>query len=166
FGSPRPGAGQEMPTSAQALERLKAGNARFAEDKPEAKKIYSERRKELAKGQNPFAIILACADSRVTPELVFDQGLGDVFVLRLAGNIVDPAVLGSIEFAVANLRNPLVVVLGHEDCGAVKAALEGKPAEGNLGWLVKQIDVGGNLPKDPTAALEAGIKANVLHQAR
>src|SRR5439155_1280302 len=110
-------------TGAQALERLKAGNTRFAADKSNPKNIGKDRRAVLAKGQHPFAVVLTCADSRVAPELVFDQGLGDLFVLRVAGNIADPFVLGSIEYAVEHLHTPLIVVLGHESCGAVAAAL-------------------------------------------
>jgi len=158
--------GQEpVPTPAVALERLKEGNGRFAADKPAAKKIDAKRRAELANGQHPFAVILTCADSRVTPELVFDQSLGDIFVLRVAGNIADRAVIGSIEYAVEHLHTPLIVVLGHESCGAVKAALQGKPLPGDLGWLVQQVHVGDKLPEDKQGRLKAGIQANVLHAA-
>ena len=157
---------EEAPSGAKALEQLKAGNARFTSDKPVAKYLSKERRQELAVGQQPFAIILTCADSRVAPELVFDQGLGDLFVLRVAGNVADPVVLGSIEYAVEHLHSPLIVVMGHEKCGAVKAAIGGGQLEGNLGWLIKQIDVGRDLPNDPAARLDAAVKNNVLHQAR
>ena len=115
-----------------ALERLKAGNARFVTDKAEKRVSDAKMRAELAKGQHPFAIILACADSRVPPEFLFDQGLGDLFVVRVAGNVTGEEVLGSIEYAVAHLHVPLVVVLGHEKCGAVKAALDQVEPEGNL----------------------------------
>ena len=119
----------------------------------------------MAKGQNPFAIILTCADSRVVPEYVFNQGLGDIFVLRVAGNIADPFELGSMEYAVEHLHVPLIVVLGHSKCGAVDAALgEHKPA-GNLGKLVAEIQVGQDLPKENAAALETAIKNNARHQA-
>jgi len=158
--------GQEpVPTPAVALERLKEGNGRFAADKPVAKKTDAKRRAELAAGQHPIAVVLTCADSRVTPELVFDQGLGDIFVLRVAGNIADRAVIGSIEYAVEHLHTPLIVVLGHESCGAVKAALEGKPLPGDLGWLGQQVHVGDKLPEDTQDRLNPGIRANALHAA-
>jgi carbonic anhydrase len=97
------------------------------------------RRKELTAGQHPFAVILGCADSRVAPELLFDQGLGDLFDIRVAGNIVDDAVLGSIEYAVEHLGTKLVVVLGHEKCGAVSAAVEAGTAAGHIKALVAAI---------------------------
>jgi carbonic anhydrase len=155
---------EPTPTPAVALDRLKAGNDRFAGDKPTAK-VDGVRRAELAKGQHPFAVILTCADSRVAPELVFDQGLGDLFVLRVAGNIADRAVIGSIEYAIEHLHAPLIVVLGHESCGAVAAALDGKALPGDLGWLVKQVHVGDQLPECKQDRLAAGIQANVLHAA-
>src|SRR5438445_9912297 len=159
-------ADEAQPTPDAALKRLKEGNARFAADETAAKNRDGKRRAELAKGQRPFAVILTCADSRVAPELIFDQGLGDLFVLRVAGNITNPDILGSIEYAVGSLKSPLVVLLGHESCGAVAAAIDGKPLEGNLGKLIERVHVGKDLPKDKGAALEAGIKANVLHHAK
>ena len=107
---------------ADALALLKAGNQRFSSNKPEHRNQSAERRAELATGQHPFAIVLACADSRTSPELVFDQGLGDLFVVRVAGNVVNDEILGSIEYAVEHLGSQLIVVLGHERCGAVAAA--------------------------------------------
>ncbi len=104
--------------------------------------LCARRRALLAKGQHPHAVILSCADSRVAPELLFDQGLGDLFVLRVAGNISDPFVLGSIEYAVEHLHAPLIVVLGHESCGAVAAALTKVDFPGNLGTLIKEVHVG------------------------
>jgi carbonic anhydrase len=150
---------------AAALERLKEGNARFAADQPSTRKTGAARRAELARGQHPFAVILTCADSRVAPELLFDQGLGDLFVLRVAGNIADRAVTGSIDYAVEHLHAPLIVVLGHESCGAVAAAVDGKPLPGDLGWLVQQIHVGDRLPEEKRQRLNAAIEANVLHAA-
>jgi carbonic anhydrase len=97
------------------------------------------RRKELIAGQHPFAVILGCADSRVPPELLFDQGMGDLFVIRVAGNIVDDAILGSIEYAVEHLGTKLIVVLGHEKCGAVSAAVQGGDAPGHLKTLIDSI---------------------------
>jgi carbonic anhydrase len=158
--------GQGAPSGAKALERLKAGNDRFAADKPAPRIIGKDRRQELAQGQHPFAVILTCADSRVTPELVFDTGLGDLFVLRVAGNIADQFELGSIEFAVEHLQVPLIVVMGHESCGAVKAALDGGRLEGNLAGLIKMVDVGRDLPRDPKAALDAAIRNNVVRQVQ
>ncbi len=143
------------------MQRLKDGNDRFATDKPSKRDVGADRRKELAKAQHPFAIVLTCADSRVAPELLFDTGLGELFVLRVAGNIADPAVVGSIEYAVEHLHAPLIVVLGHESCGAVAAALDGSPLPGDLGWLVKQVKVGDKLPTDKDAKLAAGVRHNV-----
>jgi carbonic anhydrase len=148
------------PTPASALQRLKDGNDRFAADMPAKRDVGKDRRAELAKGQHPFAVVLTCADSRVAPELLFDTGLGDLFVLRVAGNIADPAVVGSIEYAVEHLHAPLIVVLGHENCGAVAAAIDGKPIPGDLGWLVKQIKLGDKLPADKDAKLAAGVRNN------
>jgi carbonic anhydrase len=156
---------EQMPTPAAAWERLKEGNRRFVSVKPLARKIDGTRRKQLAEGQHPFAVVLTCADSRVAPELVFDQSLGDLFVLRVAGNIADRAVIGSIEYAVEHLHVPLLVVIGHESCGAVAAALEDKPLPGDLGWLVKQVHVGDRLTENKADRLKAGIRANALHAA-
>lgn len=153
------------PTPASALQRLKEGNDRFSADMPAKRDVGKGRRTELAKGQHPFAVVLTCADSRVAPELVFDTGLGDLFVLRVAGNIADPAVVGSIEYAVEHLHVPLIVVLGHENCGAVAAAIDGKPLPGDLGWLVKKIKLGDKLPEDKDAKLAAGVRHNTTAAA-
>ncbi len=107
-----------------AIDRLKMGNQRFVDDKSEHSGQDSTRRMEVAKGQKPFAIVLTCADSRLSPEIIFDQGLGDLFVLRVAGNIAEPGALASIEYAVAVLGASQLVVLGHSKCGAVKAAVD------------------------------------------
>jgi carbonic anhydrase len=107
-----------------ALERLKEGNRRFASGMATADGSNRARRAEVAAGQEPFAIVLGCSDSRVPAELVFDQGLGDLFVIRVAGNIVAPSQIGSVEFAVDRFGTRLVVVLGHSQCGAVLATLE------------------------------------------
>lgn len=106
----------------QALERLREGNRRFVADQPAQPDISTRRRLELAKGQKPFAALIGCADSRVGPEHLFGAGLGELFIVRTAGNYLDDAGFGSIAFAVAQLGVPLVVVLGHEQCGAVAAA--------------------------------------------
>ena len=117
-------------TAVDALTRLKEGNRRFTENQASHPRGDGSRRQELVSGQQPFTIVLGCADSRVAPELVFDEGLGDLFVIRVAGNIADDAVLGSIEYAVANLGVNLVVVLGHQSCGAVNAAVENVDVQG------------------------------------
>lgn len=121
------------------LARLKIGNRRHAEMHPMHPHLGSAWRAELSKAQHPFACVLACADSRVPPEMVFDTGLGDLFVVRVAGNIVDDAVLGSLEYAVEHLHVPLIVVLGHSGCGAVTAAIQGGPARDHTGVLIQAI---------------------------
>ncbi len=107
----------------EALDRLKAGNARYVSGESD-RKPFAATREALAGGQNPYAAILGCADSRVAPELAFDEGRGDLFVVRLAGNFVNTDGLASMEFGVAVLGTPLIVVLGHDSCGAVKAAID------------------------------------------
>ncbi|MFM5930705.1 MAG: carbonic anhydrase [Novosphingobium sp.] len=109
-------------TPEEALERLRNGNRRFVADQPAPVDISTRRRLELAKGQKPFAALIGCADSRVGPEHLFGAGLGELFIVRTAGNYLDDAGFGSIAFAVAQLGVPLIVVLGHEQCGAVAAA--------------------------------------------
>ena len=114
-----------MISASEALERLREGNRRFVSDvRGSAALVTQTRRTELAEGQEPFAIILGCSDSRVPAEIVFDQGLGDLFVIRVAGNIVASSQIGSVEFAAERFGTPLVVVLGHSRCGAVLATLE------------------------------------------
>ena len=114
-----------MISAAEALERLREGNSRYVAGQSDIDKaLSSAKRAELLDGQSPFAIVLACSDSRVPVELIFDQGLGDLFVIRVAGNIVAPSQVGSVEFAAAQLGSKLVVVLGHSNCGAVDATLK------------------------------------------
>lgn len=113
-----------MVDAQDALQRLRDGNRRFAEDKRLHRMGVEARRRELQDGQEPFAIILGCADSRVPAEIVFDQGLGDLFVIRVAGNIVQPSQIGSVEFAASQFGTRLVVVLGHSQCGAISATIE------------------------------------------
>src|SRR5438128_12610423 len=114
-----------MIPASQALEHLREGNRRFVSDvRGSAALITQTRRSELAEGQEPFAIVLGCSDSRVPAELVFDQGLGDLFVIRVAGNIVAPSQVGSVEFAAKRFGTRLVVVMGHSRCGAIMATLE------------------------------------------
>jgi carbonic anhydrase len=132
-------AAQSAPSPQQAVELLQAGNERFVQGRLAAKDLSAGRRQSLAAGQKPFAVVVCCSDSRVPPELVFDQGLGELFVVRVAGNVIDPVVRGSVEYAVEHLHAPLVVVLGHEDCGAVKAAVEGGEAPGEIGSIIERI---------------------------
>ena len=114
-----------MMTAAEALERLKSGNGRFAANVRDMAALASQTRREaVAERQEPFAIVLGCSDSRVPAELVFDQGLGDLFVIRVAGNIVAPSLLGSVEFSARRHGVRLVVVLGHTQCGAIEATVD------------------------------------------
>jgi carbonic anhydrase len=122
-----------------ALAKLKEGNARYANSKVSSGKPTAARRAEIAQGQHPFAIILGCADSRVSPEILFDQNLGDIFVDRNAGNLVDDHTLGTIEYGVEHLGVRLIVVLGHERCGAVQAAVASDTAPGHIQSLVRDI---------------------------
>ena len=153
-------------TPQQAWERLKDGNQRFAAERSENPDLGTARRKELVAGQHPFAAVLACADSRVPPELLFNQGLGDIFVVRVAGNVSEPFMLGSIDYAVEHLHVPLIVVLGHEKCGAVTAALGKDKPEGNLGKLIGEIHVDKHLPADKDAALARAVENNARQQAK
>jgi carbonic anhydrase len=120
-------------------QELLYGNKRFAEGNPTHPNQSIARRQEMAKGQNPRAAVLACADSRVSPEIVFDQGLGDLFVVRVAGNCVNDPILGSLEYAVEHLGTRLIVVLGHQRCGAVAAACAGGEAPGHIGSLIQAL---------------------------
>ena len=122
-----------------SLAKLKEGNLRFASSEVSQSKPTAARRAETAQEQHPFAIVLGCADSRTAPEIVFDQNIGDLFVVRTAGNLVDDHALGSIEYAVAHLGARLVVVLGHQRCGAVTAALASDTAPGHVQSLVRDI---------------------------
>jgi len=128
-----------MITSEQALKELMRGNERFVASNLSHPNQSAFRRSEVAGGQHPFAIILTCADSRLSPEIIFDQGLGDLFVIRVAGNIIDEAILGSIEYAAEHLHSPLMVVLGHSHCGAVGATVTGGELEGHLPSLAQAI---------------------------
>ena len=119
-----------MISAEEALERLRSGNGRYVADLTGDKAPVSETRAALVGGQQPFAIVLGCSDSRVPVEQVFDQGPGDVFVIRVAGNVVDNHQIGSIEYAVAELGSPLIVVMGHTRCGAVKATIDAVAAPG------------------------------------
>ncbi|GHU55681.1 carbonic anhydrase [Clostridia bacterium] len=122
-----------------ALERLKAGNANYASNKANSANTTDTARIPLADGQSPYAVIVSCSDSRVAPEYIFDAGLGEVFVIRTAGNVVADFELGSVEYALEHLHTPLVVVMGHSGCGAVAAAVSDKPAEGYIAFIVDEI---------------------------
>ena len=154
-----------------SLTRLLDGNKRFMTGEFAKKDLSESRRQELTKGQSPFATVLSCSDSRVAPELIFDQGLGDVFIVRDAGNVVDPVTLGSIEYGAEHLHTPLLVILGHEKCGAVTAALDtkGKPG-GNIGAILKKImpavKTARKAKKDREETLNLAIQENVRNTYR
>jgi carbonic anhydrase len=150
-----------------ALAKLMAGNQRYTHQRAQHPDESLARRKQLEGAQHPFAVILGCADSRVPPELLFDQGLGDLFVIRVAGNIVDDAILGSIEYAVEHLGTKLIVVLGHEKCGAVTAAVEGGAAAGHLTALVEAIrPVVATIANTPGDKVHLCVIANARSVAR
>lgn len=128
-----------MESPKEILARLEDGNARFVADKLDGKLQDSSRRSALTSGQSPYAIVLSCADSRVVPEFAFDSGLGELFVLRVAGNVANTSTIASIEYAVAHLKTPVIVVMGHESCGAVTAALDGGDNGHNLNHLLSHI---------------------------
>jgi carbonic anhydrase len=166
---------EPRPISAdEALARLVAGNDRFVRGEARFPTLQTEILADLAKAQRPYATILGCSDSRVPPELVFDAGLGELFIVRVAGNVVSPEVFGTLQYAAVHLRTPLFVVLGHEGCGAVKAALaarfQGARDRSRIERLLENITPGltgvdpGATPED---MLAAGVEANVrwsMHQ--
>ncbi|MFT3784476.1 MAG: carbonic anhydrase [Nibricoccus sp.] len=133
------GAKTNSVTPETALAKLVEGNKRFVSGNPGRNTPTAQQWAELAKGQHPFAIILTCADSRLSPEIIFDQGLGELFVIRNAGNLADDHVLGSIEYAVEHLGASLIVVLGHTKCGAVTAAASGGEAPGHIKSIVESL---------------------------
>ena len=153
--------------AAQALERLEQGNQRFVSGKPSAKDLAHDRL-ALVNSQHPYAIVVACADSRVAPETIFDAHLGELFVVRVAGNIVDDDVLGSIEYAAMHLHCRLVLMLGHDGCGAVQATLTGDSAPHVIA-LAHHIEPAAAVAKakglDPAATLAAAVRENVQLQA-
>ncbi len=162
-----------MTSALEALERLREGNRRFVsgEQRQDARSAQT-RRGELASSQQPFAAILGCSDSRVPVEIVFDQGLGDLFVIRVAGNVVAPSQIGSVEFAAERFGTRLVVVLGHSRCGAIQATLEQlqRPRERqarNLQSIVDRIRpsvqglLGTDLRNDPEALMRQAVRANI-----
>jgi len=123
----------------QVLKELLEGNRRFIDEKLQHPHLSERHRREIVAGQKPEAVVVGCSDSRVPPEIIFDAGLGDLFVVRVAGNIIGPVVMGSIEFAVEYVGVPLVMVLGHSGCGAVTATVEGGKATGQIGGLAEKI---------------------------
>ena len=161
-----------MISARKALDHLREGNQRFATGTRNPDNLTSQGRRDLASGQEPFAIILGCSDSRVPAEIVFDQGLGDLFVIRVAGNIVAPSQVGSVEFAAERFHTRLVVVLGHSQCGAIQATLEelGRPTQDqsrNLRSIVERIQpaveplLATELKHQPDALLCQAIRANI-----
>jgi len=126
-------------TQTEVVQRLKDGNARFVADQLDGKLQNSSRRDALTSGQQPYAIILSCADSRVVPELAFDTGLGELFVVRVAGNVANTDSVASIEYAVAHCGSEVIVVMGHESCGAVTAAMSGGDNGYNINHLLSHI---------------------------
>jgi carbonic anhydrase len=146
----------------EALQKLADGNKRYTGSKLAHPNQTVERRNEVSKGQKPFAVIVGCSDSRIPPEIIFDQGIGDLFVIRVAGNIVDDVALGSIEYAVDHLDTPLVVVLGHGKCGAVTATVQGGEAHGHIGSIVRMIAPAVEKAKTQSGDLtDNAIRANV-----
>ncbi len=166
-----------MISADEALERLRAGNQRFVSETRNGDGVANEtRRRQVAAAQEPFAIILGCSDSRVPAEIVFDQGLGDLFVIRVAGNIVAPSQIGSVEFGAARFGTRLVVVLGHSNCGAITATIEelGRRSEEqsrNLRSIVDRVRpsveslLATELRHDHDALVQAAVLANIRASA-
>jgi carbonic anhydrase len=149
-------------TAADALGRLRAGNDRFVKDASATVSLGAATRQSLATGQAPFATILSCADSRVPPEFIFNAGLGDLFVVRAAGGVVDRSVMASLEYGAEHLHTPLLVVMGHESCDAVKTAINRTAVAGpNLQFLVSAIRAGITRTASDRSELRAAILANV-----
>ncbi|MGF1937671.1 MAG: carbonic anhydrase [Nostoc sp. ChiQUE02] len=148
-----------------ALQKLIEGNQRFIDHHPQYPDQSALRLQEVAQAQHPFATILSCADSRVPAEIVFDQGIGDIFDVRIAGNIATHEAIGSIEYAVVLLGSPLLMVMGHERCGAVTAAVKKESLPGDISTFVKAIKPALKRVKDqPGDAVENAVVANVQYQ--
>jgi len=165
-----------MVSALEAYERLRYGNRRFAANEPSTGGQLKARREALKDGQEPFAIILGCSDSRVPAEMIFDQGLGDLFVIRVAGNIVAPSQIGSVEFAATKFGTRLVVVLGHSQCGAIHATVQqlreaSEDRSRNLRTIVEFIRpsveslIEQGLGDDPDELVERAVRANVRASA-
>src|SRR6266436_1499153 len=149
----------------EAISKLKEGNSRYTSGSLQHPGQTTERRTELAKTQHPFATIISCSDSRVPPEIVFDQGLGDLFIVRVAGNVINDEGLGSTEYSVDHLGTRLILVLGHQSCGAVQAAKETIAAKGKAPGHIQSLVTAIKPAVEATAKddLETTIKANVKH---
>ena len=156
-------------TTLAPLDKLKAGNERFASGHSMHPNESSDRIKDLKNGQNPFVVVVSCSDSRVPPELIFDQGLGDVFSIRTAGNVIGDYELGSIEYAVEHLHSQLIVVLGHENCGAIQAYAAAKSEEHHDDHIQSLVDYIAAeeeekmVPENQRSSIDTLVKANILH---
>jgi carbonic anhydrase len=160
---PALGVTADAPSPARgALGRLKVGNERFVKNASAPVSLSTFTRQELTKGQQPYAMVLSCADSRVPPEYIFNAGLGELFVVRAAGEVVDRSVLATLEYGAEHLHIPLLVVMGHESCGAVKAVIDNAEVAGpNLEYMVKAIRAGVTRTKTEQVAIKDAILANV-----
>lgn len=157
----------EQNSATLVLKRLEDGNGNFVIDELSHHLQDTSRRAELENGQNPWAIVLTCADSRVVPELIFDTGIGELFVVRVAGNVANTSSLASIEYAVHNLGVKLIVVLGHEGCGAVKAALDGGDLGENLNHLLAHIKPAIEKPlKQGNGQVNEAVERNAINAAQ
>jgi len=168
-----PGKNFSAYTAQEGLERLKQGNARFVAGEARFPTVRKEVLADLAQGQHPFATVLGCSDSRVPPELLFDAGFGELFVVRVAGNVNGDSIMGTLQYAAMHLRTPLFVVLGHEACGAVEAAIEemynGVRHASRIARVLERIapalaGLDPGLP--PGELLSAAVEANVRHTVR
>jgi len=157
-------------TAQEALTRLQEGNARFIAGNARFQTVQKDVLAELTKGQQPYATILGCSDSRVPPELVFDAGFGELFVIRVAGNVLGPSIMGTLQYAAAHLKTPLFVILGHDHCGAVHAAIDSKfhgaTHKSRIEVLLENIvpaleHLDGSQPAE--SLLQSAVEANVRH---
>jgi carbonic anhydrase len=160
-----PQSSQSVAVADETLKKLMSANQNFVSGKLTQRDL-SARRAELVKGQSPSAIVLTCSDSRVAPEYIFDQGLGDIFVIRVAGNVTEPIALGSIEYAVEHLHTPLIIVMGHDSCGAVGAAVKGGEPEGNIAAIVKKISPSVDKAKATGKTGDDLLTAAIIENAR
>lgn len=161
-----PGAAASLDTAVKPLETLEKGNARFASMHAVHPHETQKRMLEISSAQHPFAVVVCCSDSRVPPELVFDQGLGDLFVVRTAGNLLGGLEIGSVEYAVEHLGVKEVIVMGHEQCGAVRAFVEGGEAPGHIKDIVDSIRAEQEIKQIPAGdknLLDDCIRANIFH---
>lgn len=156
---------KEGVTAEEAIALLKAGNEKFVKDQSEQNNISSERREELKEGQAPYAVVVSCSDSRVTPSHLFNVGLGEIFEIRVAGNVLDDMALGSVEYGAEHLGCPVIVVMGHENCGAVTATYEAvtkkQKVEGHIASIVEEITP--SVEETKASSVEDASHANVEH---